>query len=152
MGRKRRWGRHIQAGEVEFCPYPHRSEPGPCRWEVLPDGRVEVETALGPVRGRKLILTAGAWMHKLVPELKAPQPYLPCPSAPSPPCVVSGGAEALWESLHPSLPRECPAVPSPRSLSRRCNQLPPTSLSQSLPRRPLSFTKALPASSFSLRP
>jgi len=39
------------------------------RWEVLPDGRVKVETSENVYYTNKLVLSAGAWMHKLVPEL-----------------------------------------------------------------------------------
>mmetsp|Transcript_28300 Transcript_28300/g.79874 ORF Transcript_28300/g.79874 Transcript_28300/m.79874 type:complete len:209 (-) Transcript_28300:692-1318(-) len=41
------------------------------RWEVLPDGRVKVETSENVYYTNKLVLSAGAWMHKLVPELTA---------------------------------------------------------------------------------
>jgi len=43
-------------------------------WAVLPDGRVEIETAQGAVRARRLVLAAGAWMPQLVPELRACAP------------------------------------------------------------------------------
>lgn len=39
-------------------------------WSVLPDGLVEVVTDQGTYKTAKLVLSAGAWMDQLVPELK----------------------------------------------------------------------------------
>jgi glycine/D-amino acid oxidase-like deaminating enzyme len=39
-------------------------------WTVLPDGLVEVGTDRGTYRAEKLVLAGGAWMDKLVPELR----------------------------------------------------------------------------------
>lgn len=39
-------------------------------WTVLPDGLVEVGTDRGTYRTEKLVLAGGAWMDKLVPELR----------------------------------------------------------------------------------
>lgn len=39
-------------------------------WTVLPDGLVEVGTDRGTYRAERLVLTAGAWMDQLVPELQ----------------------------------------------------------------------------------
>lgn len=39
-------------------------------WSVLPDGLVEVETDKGTYRAERLVLSAGAWMDQLVPELQ----------------------------------------------------------------------------------
>lgn len=39
-------------------------------WTVLPSGLVEVCTDRGTYRAEKLVLSAGAWMDSLVPELK----------------------------------------------------------------------------------
>jgi sarcosine oxidase len=40
------------------------------RWAALPDGGVRVDTDAGSYLADKLILSAGAWMPKLVPELE----------------------------------------------------------------------------------
>lgn len=49
------------------------------RWQVLPDdgsssggsqGLVQVDTAAGSFTARRLVLAAGGWMPKLVPELQ----------------------------------------------------------------------------------
>jgi glycine/D-amino acid oxidase-like deaminating enzyme len=39
-------------------------------WEVLPGGLVELATDRGIYRAERLVLTGGAWMDQLVPELK----------------------------------------------------------------------------------
>ncbi len=39
-------------------------------WRVLPSGQVEVTTDRGRYTTDKLVLTAGAWMPEVVPELK----------------------------------------------------------------------------------
>lgn len=39
-------------------------------WTALPDGLVEVGTDRGTYRTEKLVLAGGAWMDKLVPELR----------------------------------------------------------------------------------
>ena len=39
-------------------------------WRVLASGQVEVDTDRGCYTADKLVLTAGAWMPELVPELK----------------------------------------------------------------------------------
>jgi len=39
-------------------------------WSVLPDGLVEVETDKATHRAERLVLSAGAWMDQLVPELQ----------------------------------------------------------------------------------
>jgi sarcosine oxidase len=40
------------------------------RWQVLSTGQVEVTTDKDTYRASKLVLTAGAWMSQLVPELQ----------------------------------------------------------------------------------
>ena len=40
------------------------------RWRVLSSGQVEVDTDRGRYTADKLVLTAGAWMPEVVPELK----------------------------------------------------------------------------------
>jgi sarcosine oxidase len=39
-------------------------------WQVLPSGKVEVRTANEAYTASKLVLTAGAWIPQLVPELQ----------------------------------------------------------------------------------
>ncbi len=39
-------------------------------WHVLPSGNVEVRTAKGAYTASKLVVTAGAWIPQLVPELQ----------------------------------------------------------------------------------
>ena len=39
-------------------------------WQVLPSGNVEVRTAKELYTSSKLVVTAGAWIPQLVPELQ----------------------------------------------------------------------------------
>jgi sarcosine oxidase len=39
-------------------------------WQVLPSGMVEVKTGKGAYQAVKLVLTAGAWMPQIVPQLQ----------------------------------------------------------------------------------
>ena len=41
------------------------------RWRVLPSGDVAVTTEKATYTAGKLVLTAGAWMPEMVPELQA---------------------------------------------------------------------------------
>lgn len=41
------------------------------RWRVLPSGEVAVTTEKATYTAGKLVLTAGAWMPEMVPELQA---------------------------------------------------------------------------------
>lgn len=55
-------------------------------WTVLPDGLVEVGTDRGTYRAERLVLAAGAWMDRLVPELQVSWAHK---------CVVAGGTHGV---------------------------------------------------------
>lgn len=44
-------------------------------WRILPGGKVEVKTDKATYRAAKLVLTAGAWISQLVPELQVSIPH-----------------------------------------------------------------------------
>ncbi len=52
------------------------------RWHVLPSGKVEVSTDKGTYVAGRLVLSAGAWMPEVVPELEVVHrlqvPRVPC--------------------------------------------------------------------------
>ena len=49
-------------------------------WQVLPSGMVEVATTKGAYQAVKLVLTAGAWMPQIVPQLQVLcSPFVPPP-------------------------------------------------------------------------
>ena len=51
------------------------------RWRVLPSGEVAVTTEKATYTAGKLVLTAGAWMPEMVPELQAGSPAADSPHA-----------------------------------------------------------------------
>lgn len=85
------------------------------RWLVLPSGQVEVTTDKGTYTAGRLVLTAGAWMPEMVPELRVSPQLLP--------------AHLVGPFQHSNLQEATPTEKPDRVISCRmmCLQLPSSS-------------------------